>query len=77
MLLPGGHIRVGKAYMVSVDPINLIPRRRRLGAGDIIYIYAFGNPIIILNSAKAANDLLDKRSAKYSSRPVCLMVQEL
>ncbi|THH20203.1 hypothetical protein EW146_g1119 [Bondarzewia mesenterica] len=45
--------------------------------GDIIYIDAFGNPIVILNSAKAAYDLLEKRSARYSSRPVRTMVQEI
>lgn len=33
------------------------------------YLSAFGRPIIILNSAKACLDLLDKRSAIYSSRP--------
>ncbi|THH09649.1 hypothetical protein EW146_g8627 [Bondarzewia mesenterica] len=41
--------------------------------GDMIYIYAFGNPILILNSAKAAEELLDKRGSIYSSRPVRTM----
>jgi len=45
--------------------------------GDIIYIYAFGNPIIVLNTAEAANQLLDKRSDIYSSRPLRTMVGEL
>ncbi|THH12717.1 hypothetical protein EW146_g7437 [Bondarzewia mesenterica] len=42
--------------------------------GDIIYIYAFGNPILVLNSAKAAEELLDKRGSIYSSRPVRTMI---
>ncbi|THH18293.1 hypothetical protein EW146_g2666 [Bondarzewia mesenterica] len=29
--------------------------------GNIIYLYAFGNPIIVLNSGEAADDLLNKR----------------
>lgn len=33
--------------------------------------------MIILNSAKAAVDLLDKRSAKYSDRPVVMMCGEI
>ncbi|KAF8330883.1 cytochrome P450 [Cantharellus anzutake] len=37
--------------------------------GDVVYLTAFSRPIIVLNSAKAAIDLLDKRSAIYSSRP--------
>ncbi|KAJ3559769.1 hypothetical protein NM688_g146 [Phlebia brevispora] len=45
--------------------------------GDIVYIYVFGNPIIVLNSADAINDLFEKRSAIYSSRPMRTMVNEL
>lgn len=45
--------------------------------GDIIYIYTLGNPIIVLNSAEAADMLLDKRGNKYSSRPERTMVYEL
>jgi len=45
--------------------------------GDVIYVYIFGNPIVVLNSAKAASDLLDKRSGIYSSRPQRTMVSTL
>lgn len=45
--------------------------------GDLIYIYVFGNPILVLNSAEAVTDLLEKRSGNYSSRPVRTMVVEL
>ena len=46
-------------------------------SGDIIYVYVFRNPIVILNSADAINDLFEKRSAIYSSRPVRTMVNDL
>jgi hypothetical protein len=36
-----------------------------------------GEKIIILNSSKAAIDLLDKRSATYSNRPVLLVCGEI
>ena len=36
-----------------------------------------GQEMIILNSSKAAADLLDKRSAKYSNRPVLMMCGEI
>ena len=36
-----------------------------------------GQEMIILNSAKAAAELLDKRSAKYSDRPVFMMCGEI
>ncbi|KAB5591977.1 hypothetical protein CTheo_4563 [Ceratobasidium theobromae] len=35
---------------------------------DIIFLQLFGYNIIVLNSARAASDLLDKRSALYSDR---------
>ncbi|KAF2085524.1 cytochrome P450 [Saccharata proteae CBS 121410] len=36
---------------------------------DILYFNVLGRHIIVLNSVKAANDLLDKRGANYASRP--------
>lgn len=36
-----------------------------------------GQEMIILNSSKAAVDLLDKRSANYSDRPVITMCGEI
>ncbi|KAI0920500.1 hypothetical protein AcV5_010217 [Taiwanofungus camphoratus] len=45
--------------------------------GDVIYIHVFGNPIIVLNSVKAANDLLDKRSNIYSSKVDRTMTRHL
>ncbi|CAE6474944.1 unnamed protein product [Rhizoctonia solani] len=41
---------------------------------DIIYLEILGQKIIVLNSAEAASDLLSKRSALYSDRPVIPMV---
>ncbi|KAF9809439.1 hypothetical protein IEO21_07391 [Rhodonia placenta] len=37
--------------------------------GDIIHLDALGQHIIVINSAKVARELLDKRSAIYSGRP--------
>ncbi|KAG1867957.1 cytochrome P450 [Suillus subalutaceus] len=45
--------------------------------GDIIYVYVLGNPIIVVNSAQAAEELFERRSSKYSSRPIRTMVVEL
>lgn len=36
--------------------------------GDIIYLRIFGNPIMVINSPDVAEDLLEGRSKKYSSR---------
>ncbi|KAG6819996.1 hypothetical protein H0H93_006699, partial [Arthromyces matolae] len=37
--------------------------------GDVIYLHVLGKPMIVLNSVKAAVDLLEKRSMNYSDRP--------
>ncbi|KAK1230828.1 hypothetical protein PQX77_006068 [Marasmius sp. AFHP31] len=44
---------------------------------DIVSIPVFGERMIILNTKKAVDDLLDKRSAKYSDRPAMRMANEL
>jgi hypothetical protein len=38
-------------------------------SSDILYLNVLGRPIIVINSAKVAHDLLDKRGANYASRP--------
>ena len=45
--------------------------------GDLVYTEAFGNRTIIVSSHKIAKDLLEKRGAKYSSRPRLVMLTEL
>ncbi|KAJ7610297.1 cytochrome P450 [Mycena polygramma] len=45
--------------------------------GDMIYFHTFGNPVVVLNSARVAHDLLDKRSAIYSYRPQFAMANEV
>ncbi|KAJ7844085.1 putative monooxygenase [Mycena olivaceomarginata] len=45
--------------------------------GDIVYLDALGQPIIVINSAKVANDLLDRRSSIYSDRPNLAMAKSV
>ncbi|KAG7086187.1 hypothetical protein E1B28_002148 [Marasmius oreades] len=44
---------------------------------DILYLDVAGKNIVVLNSFRATDDLLEKRSANYSSRPRFTMVNEL
>ncbi|KAF7375496.1 putative monooxygenase [Mycena sanguinolenta] len=41
--------------------------------GSIVYVDAWGQSLFIINSAKVAVDLLDKRSSIYSDRPSLTM----
>ena len=45
--------------------------------GDVVYLQMGPTPTIILGSAKAAWDLLEKRGSVYSSRPRFIMGGEL
>ncbi|KAG6820576.1 hypothetical protein H0H93_014803 [Arthromyces matolae] len=42
--------------------------------GDVIYLEVLGRPIVVLNSSKAALDLLEKRSVIHSDRPRSLVL---
>ena len=45
--------------------------------GEITYLNVIGQEMVILNSSKAAVDLLDKRLSIYSNRPVFTMAGEI
>jgi hypothetical protein len=46
-------------------------------SGDIIYLNAAGQPMIILNSQKVAADLLDRRAGIYSDRPRNIVASDI
>ncbi|KAH9059541.1 cytochrome P450 [Lactarius vividus] len=45
--------------------------------GDIFYLNAMGQPIVVLNTQKAAADLLDHRAEIYSDRPRIIVAGEI
>ncbi|KAJ3780712.1 cytochrome P450 [Lentinula aff. detonsa] len=45
--------------------------------GDVIHIKAFGQSMIVLNSAKAIFDLLERRGGLYADRPPVVMAGDL
>jgi hypothetical protein len=50
---------------------------RWLAPGDLVYLNAAGQPIIIINSPKAGVALLDRRAAIYSDRPGNIVGSEI
>jgi hypothetical protein len=50
-------------FVISIDLVLSVP------TGDIVSLKVPGGNVIVLNSIKAATDLLEKRSAIYSDRP--------
>ncbi|KAJ3972753.1 cytochrome P450 [Lentinula raphanica] len=45
--------------------------------GDIIFLHGLGTNVLVLNSQKAVNDLLEKNGTNYSHRPVFTVSGEL
>ena len=45
--------------------------------GDLVYISAMGQPIVLISSYKVAYDLLVQRASIYSDRPRSVMVGEM
>lgn len=45
--------------------------------GPVIYLNMLGQPIIVLHSARAAQDLMARRGAIYSDRPRLVLAGEL
>ena len=44
---------------------------------NIMYLYALGQPMIVINSLKAASELLDQRANIYSDRPRQIVAHEI
>ncbi|KAF9029596.1 hypothetical protein BDZ89DRAFT_890777, partial [Hymenopellis radicata] len=45
--------------------------------GDVLSMEILGQPVIVVNSAKAANELFEKRSSIYADRPAFHMANDL
>ncbi|KAF5346729.1 hypothetical protein D9756_010405 [Leucocoprinus leucothites] len=67
--LPGWPI-VGNTFQLPLKYVHVFYQdlERKLGS-KIMHAEALGQPIIAINDARIASDLLEKRSAFYSSRP--------
>ena len=62
---------VANVVRLYLSKITLLRAHDDLGS-DIIYLEGPGLSLIVLNSVKSVTDLLDKRSAIYSSRSALL-----
>ncbi|KAI0062677.1 cytochrome P450 [Artomyces pyxidatus] len=61
---------VGNMFDIPKESSWLVYTEWAKTYGDVMSLRVFGQVIVILNSAKSARDLLDKRAAIYSGRPV-------
>ncbi|KAK0223378.1 cytochrome P450 [Armillaria fumosa] len=71
---PKGLPLIGNLWDVPVEFPCVTYARWSSTYGDVIYLDTPGNPTVVINSAEAAVDLLEKRSGNYSDRPDFTMV---
>ncbi|KAF4609871.1 hypothetical protein D9613_010412 [Agrocybe pediades] len=74
---PQGIPILGNAHQMPVGTPWLSFAEMGKKFGDIMHFDVIGKPFIIINSAKIARDLLDKRSNIYSDRPHFIMAGDL
>ncbi|TEB35555.1 cytochrome P450 [Coprinellus micaceus] len=74
---PGGYPLIGNLLDMPTEQEWLTFAQWGETWGDICSVTVLGQPLVILNSAKAAFEMLDKKSAIYSDRPVLQMGGEL
>lgn len=68
-----GHIRI----IPTENPEYAYQKWSKEYKSDILSFNVLGQPVIVLNSARAAIDLLDKRGGNYCDRPAFTMFEEL
>ncbi|TFK85639.1 CyP450 monooxygenase [Polyporus arcularius HHB13444] len=76
--LPPGPPRlpiIGNALDVPTKNMEATFRAMNEQYGDVVYLDALGQPMIVLGSHEAAVDLLEKRSANYSDRSISTMAK--
>ncbi|KAI0643943.1 cytochrome P450 [Trametes meyenii] len=70
---PRGLPLIGNALDIPSKDVARVFRKMSARYGDIMYLEAFGQPMIVLGTQEAAVDLLEKRSAKYADKPRSVM----
>ncbi|VDC01479.1 unnamed protein product [Peniophora sp. CBMAI 1063] len=73
---PPGLPILGNALQLTGDQWLQFSAWRR-EYGDMVYLNAMGQPMIVLNSSSIAMDLLERRAAIYSDRPTMIVSHDI
>ncbi|GJE96482.1 cytochrome P450 [Phanerochaete sordida] len=75
---PNGLPIIGNLFDIPVDSpwLKYAELGKQFGS-DVVHFEALGRHVVVLNSAKAARDLLEKRSSIYSGRAQSIMLSEI
>ena len=64
-------------YVIRTPSATGCSCQQRKSVGDVVYASLLGRSFIVLNSPEAINELLEKRSANYSDRPIQMLAGEM
>ncbi|KAI0373553.1 CyP450 monooxygenase [Pilatotrama ljubarskyi] len=64
---------IGNALDIPINDLEQAFREMNARYGDVVYLNALGQPMVILGTHEAAVDLLEKRSSIYSDRNLSTM----
>jgi len=56
---------------------SIVPYPSQSPTGDVIYLNAAGQPMVIINSPRVGVELLDRRAAIYSDRPRNIVASDI
>lgn len=66
---------LSRKYGVFREAISIYPTDNASMTGDVVYLNACGQPIIVLGTHEAATELLEKRSSNTSDRLFSTMAE--
>ncbi|KAI9450392.1 cytochrome P450 [Lactarius psammicola] len=73
---PRGLPFLGNALQLHTQPwLTFVKWKQEFG--DVFYLNAVGQPMVVLNTQKAAADLLDRRAGIYSDRPRLIVAAQI
>lgn len=58
-------------YRLAVEDATMFDT----STGDVFVLHVLGKPIVVINSEKAAIEIMEKRSATYGDRPPIPMLE--
>nr|BAK09491.1 cytochrome P450 [Postia placenta] len=74
---PVGLPWIGNLFQLPTDHRERTLSRWRKDFGNLIYVSFFNKPVIAINSLEIAQDLMEKRSVRYSDRPRFVHIEEM
>ena len=64
-------------WFFLVPSYTMVAKLKQSNLGDVIHVHILGHHMVVLNSLRAAQDLLERRGSIYSDRPRFVLLSEM